>query len=94
MPELTTQQSEIFPPQNIPSESEEEEDEDDQRPVIAVANAEAHGNGNANLLAATQQGQFGQYYILLPDASLQKVRFATGQTDDDRTINGFSAQLK
>lgn len=89
---MTTQQPEIFPPQNVPSESDEEEDYDDQRPVIAIANAEAHGN--ANLVAATQQGQFGQYYILLPDASLQKVRFATGQTDDDRTINGFSAQLK
>lgn len=89
---MTTQQPQIFPPQDNSDESEE--DDDDQRPVIAIANAEAHANGNVNLVAATQQGQFGQYYFLLPDNSLQKVRFATGQTDDDRSTNGFSAHLK
>lgn len=89
--ELTTQQPpQIFPP----PQDESEEDDDDQRPVVAIANAEAHANGNANLLATTRRGQFGQYYILLPDSSLQKVRYSTGQTEDDRTINGFSAQLK
>lgn len=86
------------PPRDIADESSEEDSDEDsndgQRPVIAIANAEAYANGNRKLLAATQQGQFGQYYILLPDSSLQKVRFATGQTDDDRTSNGFSAQLK
>lgn len=72
-------------PQNYPND----ESDDSESPVVAVANADARGN-----LAATQQGQFGQYYILLPDNSLQKVRFATGQTDDDRQLNGFSAQLR
>jgi hypothetical protein len=59
--------------------------------VIAIANAEAHGRSDVNLLTASQQGQ---YYILLPDSSLQKVNYATtSQNEDDR--NGeFSAQLK
>jgi hypothetical protein len=87
------------PPRDVAVDDSSEEDSDEdssdgQRPVIAIANAEAHANGNRKLLAATQQGQFGQYYILLPDSSLQKVRYATSQTDDDRTSNGFSAQLK
>lgn len=88
-PEITTENNEPELPQDNIEEDDEEETEND-RPVIAVANAEAH----AKLLAATQQGQFGQYYILLPDSSLQKVRFATGQSDDDRQANGFSAQLR
>lgn len=97
MPESQTEFPQNFPPQQIPNRNNEErDDDDDQRPVIAIANAEAHGrsDNNVNLLAASQQGQFGQYYILLPDSSLQKVRFATGQNEDDRKLNGFSAQLK
>jgi hypothetical protein len=98
-PPPPTEVPQQLPPRvDIPDESSEEDSDEDskdgQRPVIAIANAVANGNGNRNLLAATQQGQFGQYYILLPDSSLQKVRYATGQTDDDRTLNGFSAQLK
>lgn len=94
MPQFQQQQP---PPRDFSESIEEDSDEDsnnNQRPVIAIANAEAHANGNRKLLAATQQGQFGQYYILLPDSSLQKVRYATSQTNDDRTSNGFSAQLK
>jgi hypothetical protein len=68
-------------PQND-NESDEDDDEGSE-PTIAVANAESNGN----LVR-------GQYYLLLPDQSLQKVRFATKQTDEDRQINGFSAQLR
>ncbi|XP_070490566.1 uncharacterized protein [Chironomus tepperi] len=97
------QRNEPEQPQNFPNKninnnndddddesSEELSDESDEQPVIAVANAQAY----AKQISATQQGQYGQYYILLPDNSLQKVRYATGQNDEDRQINGFSAQLR
>lgn len=95
LPEFQTEFPQNFPPQQIPNRNNENDDED-QGPVIAIANAEAHGrsDNNVNLIASSQQGQSGQYYILLPDSSLQKVRYATGQNDEDRNLNGFSAQLK
>lgn len=36
----------------------------------------------------------GQYYVLAPDNTLQKVTFYTRQTEDDRRSNGFTAQLQ
>lgn len=36
----------------------------------------------------------GQYYVLTPDNTLQKVTFFTRQSEDDRRTNGFSAQLR
>lgn len=90
------QRNEPERPQNNNSSEEEDEsdeeasDENDDKPVIAVANAETY----AKQQAVAQQGQYGQYYILLPDNSLQKVRYATGQSEEDRQINGFSAQLR
>lgn len=93
-PETTEfpQRNEPEQPQSIPNnnnndydESSEESDENDE-PSIVVSNAESH--------AKIQQSQYGQYYILLPDNSLQKVRYATGQSDEDRQINGYSAQLR
>lgn len=84
-------------PQNEEPEQPQTENDDyddgqeaSDEPAIAVAHAESSGG----LAEATQQGQVGQYYILLPDNSLQKVRFATKQTEDDRQFNGFSAQLR
>lgn len=76
--------------QNEPTDSPQSEDYDDDReesdvPAIAVSNAQT----TEELVQETQEGQFGQYYILLPDNSLQKVRFATAQT-----VDGFSAQLR
>lgn len=92
-PENEEPQSEEQPEDERQPQNEEEQpqndtenDEDDEEgsvPTIAVANAESNGN-------LVQ----GQYYLLLPDQSLQKVRFATKQTDEDRQINGFSAQLR
>ena len=97
--EIQTELPQNFPPQpQIPNrETQSNTNVDQQRPVIAIANAEARGrsDSNVNVLATTSpQGKNGQYYILLPDSSLQKVRYATSQTEDDRTVNGFSAQLK
>jgi hypothetical protein len=82
-PELP-QNEEPEQPQNDIEDDEDQSDEDESdEPVIAVSNVESNGN-------LVQ----GQYYLLLPDQSLQKVRFATKQTDEDRQINGFSAQLR
>lgn len=78
-------------PQAADSEEDyDEEQEDSVESTIVVSNVGSSGN----LVQASQQGQVGQYYILLPDSSLQKVRFATKQTVEDREINGFSAQLR
>ncbi|CRK89397.1 CLUMA_CG003148, isoform B [Clunio marinus] len=99
-PEPSQEEDEEKKPQE-PQEEEDDEDEDEndeilddgddeEGTVIAISNAQA----NANYVDEKQQGQVGQYYILLPDNSLQKVRFATQQTEEDRQINGFSAQLR
>jgi len=68
---------------------DQQNDYDDERedPVIAVSNAD-----DSQQQQSPQQQ--GQYYLLLPDQSLQKVRFATAQTAEDRQANGFSAQLR
>lgn len=78
------------PQGNNDYDEEESNEEDSDEPTIAVSNVESSGDA----VQETQQGQVGQYYILLPDNSLQKVRFATKQTSEDRQINGFSAQLR
>lgn len=94
VPEETTEQPEV-PRREEPNQPEsvdeyDEDQADSDEPTVAVSNSETTGN----LVQETQQGQVGQYYILLPDNSLQKVRFATKQTTEDRQINGFSAQLR
>lgn len=43
---------------------------------------------------AISNAQNGQYYILAPDNTLQKVVFMTSQTEDDRRKKGFTAQLR
>ncbi|CAO1435127.1 unnamed protein product [Diamesa serratosioi] len=69
-------------------ESSRENSED--KSVIALANA----NNQENILQSSKNGDVGQYYILLPDNSLQKVKYSTVQTEEDRQNNIFSAQLK
>lgn len=85
-PELP-QNEEPEQPQNDTEDDDEDQDDEDEsgetETTVAVSNAKSNGN-------LVQ----GQYYLLLPDQSLQKVRFATKQTDEDRQINGFSAQLR
>lgn len=36
----------------------------------------------------------GQYYVLGPDSTLQRVMYATSESDDDRRNMGFTAQLR
>lgn len=72
-----------FPPESeVDAETETEEaateDTTTDDPVIAIANA----------------GTNGQYYILGKDNTLQRVVYSTTQTEDDRTHDGFTAQLR
>jgi hypothetical protein len=87
-PPKTNDEPEVEQTDELTEDDDDQDSSDDS--TIAVANAASAGN----LVEATQQGQVGQYYILLPDNSLQKVRFATKQTEDDLQFNGFSAQLR
>lgn len=72
------------PTTEIETETETETDEattedtSSDGPVIAIANA----------------GTNGQYYILGTDNTLQRVVYATAQTEDDRLHDGFTAQLR
>lgn len=75
--------------EEIDEEQSNEQDTEDKS-VIALANA----NNQGNILQSSKNGEAGQYYILLPDNSLQKVKYSTIQTEEDRQNNGFSAQLK
>lgn len=94
-PEVENEQPEA-PQADEPEQPQDDQDYDDENveqsddPVIAVSNSQT----SENAVQDSQRGQFGQYYILLPNNSLQKVRFATAQTDEDRQANGFSAQLR
>lgn len=104
--EVTTQnigQAYGLPPvNNMPQDdlNKEDEEEIDQEEsieqdtentsVIALANA----NNQGNILQSSKNGEAGQYYILLPDNTLQKVKYSTIQTEEDRRNNGFSAKLK
>lgn len=71
-------------------EQESNQEDTEDKSVIALANA----NNWRNILQPSKNGEAGQYYILLPDNSLQKVKYSTIQTEEDRQNNGFSAQLK
>ena len=71
-------------------EEESNEQDTEDTSVVALANA----NNQENILQSSKNGEAGQYYILLPDNTLQKVKYSTIQTEEDRQNNGFSAQLK
>ncbi|KFB37808.1 AGAP012043-PA-like protein [Anopheles sinensis] len=52
------------------------------------------GDEESGPVVAVANAFSGQYYILGPDNTLQRVVYSTMQTDEDRLVNGFSAQLK
>lgn len=49
---------------------------------------------NENVDPSIAVANSGQYYVLAPDNTLQKVTFYTRQTEDDRRSNGFTAELR
>lgn len=59
----------------------------DQREVVEEVEAES---GDSAIAVANS----GQYYVLAPDNTLQRVTFYTRQTEDDRRTNGFTAELR
>nr|XP_019548268.2 RNA polymerase II degradation factor 1-like [Aedes albopictus]XP_029713365.1 RNA polymerase II degradation factor 1-like [Aedes albopictus] len=51
-------------------------------------------NGDGRTVIAVANSFAGQYYVLGPDNNLQRVMYATSQSDDDRRNMGFTAQLR
>ncbi|XP_052861099.1 uncharacterized protein LOC128268119 [Anopheles cruzii] len=98
------------PRQSVPAESygppEQEEQVPEEPSVTTQATDAAQDNGDGSVnedeyeddagrtVVAIANGVSGQYYILSPDNTLQRVMYTASQTDDDRLVNGFSAQLK
>uniref|UniRef100_A0A182NPR7 TPR_REGION domain-containing protein n=1 Tax=Anopheles dirus TaxID=7168 RepID=A0A182NPR7_9DIPT len=80
------EQEEVQPEEPVtteqPHEVAQEESEDDYE----------HDAGRP--VVAVANAFSGQYYILSPDNTLQRVVYSTMITDEDRQANGFSAQLK
>ncbi|XP_058067381.1 uncharacterized protein LOC131216818 [Anopheles bellator] len=87
-----------------PPEQEEQVPEEPTVTTQATDAAQDNGDGSVNedeyeddagrTVVAIANGVSGQYYILSPDNTLQRVMYTAAQTDDDRLVNGFSAQLK
>lgn len=70
--------SQQYPESNPETETDVDDDTEGQGPSVSVANSAANG----------------QYYILSDDNTLQKVIYMTSQTEDDKRINGYTAQLR
>ncbi|XP_050081199.1 uncharacterized protein LOC126568725 [Anopheles maculipalpis] len=84
-----------------PPEQEEEPQQPEEQPVTTeqpqVPQDESEDDYDENTgrtVVAVSNSFSGQYYILAPDNTLQRVVFSTMVTDEDRQVNGFSAQLK
>lgn len=70
-------------PTEVPiSDNDEAGDQDEQTP------------NDGRMVIAVANSFAGQYYVLGPDNNLQRVMYATSQSDDDRRNKGFTAQLR
>ncbi|XP_062554415.1 uncharacterized protein LOC134219636 [Armigeres subalbatus] len=72
-------------PTNVPSSDNDDEDDNlgEQTP-----------NDDGRTVVAIANSLSGQYYVLGPDSNLQRVMYATSQSEDDRRNMGFTAQLR
>uniref|UniRef100_A0A182YCD7 DUF4794 domain-containing protein n=1 Tax=Anopheles stephensi TaxID=30069 RepID=A0A182YCD7_ANOST len=84
-----------------PPDQEEEPQQPEEQPVTTeqpqVPQDESdddYDEDAGRTVVAVSNSFSGQYYILAPDNTLQRVVFSTMVTDEDRQVNGFSAQLK
>lgn len=89
------------PPQQYPSTENNKPDADDDIDSEPVANVSNENNDDDDdndnegpSISVSNSGANGQYYILTPDNTLQKVIYMTSQTEDDIRTNGFTAQLR
>uniref|UniRef100_A0A1Y9J099 DUF4794 domain-containing protein n=1 Tax=Anopheles quadriannulatus TaxID=34691 RepID=A0A1Y9J099_ANOQN len=102
------QQPQQVQPQAVPAETygPPEQEEEQQQPEEQPATTEQpqvpqdesdddYDEDDAGRTVVAVSNAFsGQYYILAPDNTLQRVIYSTMVTDEDRQVNGFSAQLK
>lgn len=86
-PEYGPPQPEYGAPVDVPQINEEIQPEDSTE-------NEEDSTEDSEPAVAISNASNGQYYILAPDNTLQKVNFMTSQTEDDRRNNGFTAQLR
>uniref|UniRef100_A0A9I3GJ70 DUF4794 domain-containing protein n=1 Tax=Anopheles farauti TaxID=69004 RepID=A0A9I3GJ70_9DIPT len=81
-----------------PPEQEEAQPEDpvttEQPQVVQEESEDDYEDDAGRSVVAVANAFSGQYYILAPDNTLQRVVYSTMITDEDRQANGFSAQLK
>uniref|UniRef100_A0A182MCV3 Uncharacterized protein n=1 Tax=Anopheles culicifacies TaxID=139723 RepID=A0A182MCV3_9DIPT len=80
-----------------PPEQEEQPEEPvttEQPQVPQDESEDDYDEDGGRTVVAVSNSFSGQYYILSPDNTLQRVVFSTMVTDEDRQVNGFSAQLK
>lgn len=84
------------PPQQYPSteNSTPNADEDIDSEPVADDNNDNDDDNEGPAISVSNAGANGQYYILTPDNTLQKVIYMTSQTEDDVLTNGFTAQLR
>ncbi|GAB0086981.1 uncharacterized protein DMENIID0001_012220 [Sergentomyia squamirostris] len=81
-------QQEYGPPTRTFRPQAEPQPEDD-----AEENDEPDNNGQT-VFSVANSATSGQYYVLTPDNTLQRVMFLTSQTEEDRRRNGYTAQLR
>lgn len=85
-----------------PPEQEEEQQQPEELPATTEQPQVPQDEGDddydeddaGRTVVAVSNAFSGQYYILAPDNTLQRVIYSTMVTDEDRQVNGFSAQLK
>uniref|UniRef100_A0A182IWI2 DUF4794 domain-containing protein n=1 Tax=Anopheles atroparvus TaxID=41427 RepID=A0A182IWI2_ANOAO len=82
------------PPEQEPEQPEELPATTEQTSVQQEDGEDEYDGDDNGPVVAVSNAFSGQYYILAPDNTLQRVIYSTMQTDEDRLVNGFSAQLK
>lgn len=89
------QPQDIYGPPETPATTVEPEAEQVTDEIVATEREveEVEGDGD-NVDPSIAVANSGQYYVLAPDNTLQKVTFYTRQTEDDRRTNGFTAELR
>ncbi|XP_050092949.1 uncharacterized protein LOC126575974 [Anopheles aquasalis] len=95
--------AETYGPPEQEEEQPQQQPEQQETPATTVqpldndddaAAEDEYEDDTGRTVVAIANGFSGQYYILSPDNTLQRVMYSASQTDEDRLVNGFSAQLK
>ncbi|XP_053681324.1 putative uncharacterized protein DDB_G0274435 [Anopheles nili] len=100
------QQQQVQPQTQIPADTYGPPEEEQQQPEVTPVTTEQpdvpqedkdedeYNDDDGQTRVAVSNSFAGQYYILTPENTLQRVVYSAMVTDEDREVNGFSAQLK